>query len=59
VFGPGGFPITSARMGQEIAVYNEWRAILGDELSTRFLPEIYVFDDENMVFAMEFFGGEC
>jgi 5-methylthioribose kinase len=56
IFGPGGFPLTSARMQQEIDVYNEWRAILGDESQKRFLPEIYLFDNVNMVFVMEFFG---
>jgi len=56
VFGPDGFPLTSARMQQEIDVYDEWRKILGAEAG-RFLPEIYYFDKMNMVFVMEFLDG--
>ena len=56
IFGPDGLPLTSARMQQEIDVYNEWRVILGDEAEKRFLPEIFLFDAVNMVFVMEFFG---
>ena len=44
IFGPGGLPLTSERMVQEIAVYNEWRNILGEE--TKYLPKIYHFDSE-------------
>ena len=44
IFGPDGLPLTSDRMKQEIAVYNEWRVILGSD--TKFLPTIYCFDSE-------------
>eukprot|EP00929_Paragymnodinium_shiwhaense_P114950 TRINITY_DN83500_c0_g1_i1.p1 TRINITY_DN83500_c0_g1~~TRINITY_DN83500_c0_g1_i1.p1 ORF type:complete len:394 (-),score=136.26 TRINITY_DN83500_c0_g1_i1:436-1617(-) len=57
VFGPDGFPLTSARMQLEIDVYNAWRKILGPEGAARFLPEIYHFDKMNMVFVMEFLAG--
>lgn len=45
IFGPDGFPLTSARMNQEIAVYNQWRYVLGSE--TKYLPKIYFFDSES------------
>lgn len=55
IFGPGGLPLTSDRMKQEIAVYNEWRDILGSE--TKYLPKIYFFDTKMMVTVMEFLEG--
>lgn len=44
VFGPDGYPLTSERMQREMDVYAEWKALLGDELTSRYLPEIYYFD---------------
>ena len=44
IFGPDGLPLTSERMNKEIAIYNEWRDILGSE--TEYLPKIYFFDSE-------------
>jgi len=41
------------RMLLEVQVFKEWRAVLGKQAAT-FLPEIYGFDKEAMVFAMEF-----
>mmetsp|Transcript_48929 Transcript_48929/g.72728 ORF Transcript_48929/g.72728 Transcript_48929/m.72728 type:complete len:401 (+) Transcript_48929:56-1258(+) len=55
IFGPDGFPLTSARMQQEYDVYNEFRSILGDELGAKYLPTIHLFDKKNMVFVLEFF----
>mmetsp|Transcript_15991 Transcript_15991/g.19524 ORF Transcript_15991/g.19524 Transcript_15991/m.19524 type:complete len:392 (+) Transcript_15991:188-1363(+) len=55
VFGPDGLPLTSDRMKQEIAIYDEWRKILGDE--TEYLPKIYFFDTKMMVTSMEFLEG--
>ncbi len=52
IFGPDGFPLTSARMKLEIAVYNKWRDILGSD--TKYLPKIYMFDTSTMVTVMEF-----
>jgi len=46
IFGPDGLPLTSARMKQEIAVFDEWKAILGPELSSKYLPNIYLFDSK-------------
>lgn len=57
IFGPDGLPLTSARMKQEIAVFDEWREILGTDLSSKYLPKIYLFDTEMMVFVMEFLDG--
>ncbi len=55
IFGPDGLPLTSERMKQEIAVYDEWRNILGTE--TKYLPRIYHFNEIFMVTVMEFLGG--
>lgn len=55
IFGPDGLPLTSERMNQEIAAYDEWRDILGSE--TKFLPKIYFFDTKMMVTVMEFLEG--
>jgi 5-methylthioribose kinase len=44
IFGPDGLPLTSDRMNQEIAVYNQWREILGSD--TKYLPKIYHFDSK-------------
>ena len=46
IFGPDGFPLTSDRMQKEIDVYQEWKVILGDELSAKYLPKIYFFDSK-------------
>lgn len=54
IFGPDGLPLTSARMKQEIAVFEEWKGILGPELCAKYLPNIYKFDTERMVFVMDF-----
>jgi len=56
IFGPDGFPLTSARIQMEVAVLNEWRAILGED-ADQYLAELYYFDDENKVFVMEFLDG--
>lgn len=53
VFGPDGLPLTSARIGREVAVMKEWRKILGVQ-AHYILPKLHHFDDENKVFAMEF-----
>lgn len=57
IFGPDGFPLTSERMQREMDVYSEYKAILGDDLSKTYLPEIYAFDKKSMVVVMEFFDG--
>ena len=57
IFGPDGLPLTSQRMQKEYDVYMEWKKVLGEELSKKYLPEIYLFDDKNMLFVMEFFDG--
>jgi 5-methylthioribose kinase len=44
IFGPDGFPLTSKRMQQEMDVYAEWKTLLGDELSKKYLPTIHFFD---------------
>ncbi len=44
IFGPDGFPLTSERMQREMDVYAEWKALLGEELAAKYLPEIYYFD---------------
>ena len=46
IFGPDGLPLTSARMQQEIALFDEWRVILGTDLSSKYLPKIYLFDSK-------------
>jgi len=57
IFGPGGFPLTSRRMQLEFDVYTEWSKVLGPVLTRKYLPHIYNFDNERMVFIMEFFDG--
>jgi 5-methylthioribose kinase len=57
IFGPGGFPLTSERMQREKDVYAEWKTLLGDELSAKYLPTIHYFDKSYMVFIMEFLDG--
>ena len=52
--GPGGMPLASSRMLLEVAVFEEWKEILGQAAAARFLPEIYFFDNVNMVFVMEY-----
>ena len=47
IFGPDGLPLSSARMKQEIAVFDEWRTILGPELCSKYLPNIYLFDSKS------------
>lgn len=54
VFGPDGLPLTSDRMKQEIAVFDEWKTLLGPDLCSKFLPNIYLFDTKMMVFVMDF-----
>ena len=41
------------RMVLELQAFTEWRAVLGDQAG-KYLPEIYGFDKQSMVFAMEF-----
>ncbi|KAL7481903.1 hypothetical protein ACHAW6_007580 [Cyclotella cf. meneghiniana] len=53
VFGPDGLPLTSARIEREVAVLREWTDILGED-AKNYLPELYYFDVQNKVFAMEF-----
>ena len=44
IFGPDGFPLSSARMQQEMDVYDEWKQLLGPALALKYLPNIYFFD---------------
>ena len=37
----------------EVQAFTEWRAVLGKQAGD-FLPEIYGFDKNSMVFVMEF-----
>ena len=46
IFGPDGYPLSSGRMQKEVDVFNEWREILGPELSAKYLPTIHLFDSE-------------
>ena len=46
IFGPDGFPLTSERMQREMDVYSEYKALLGETLDKKYLPEIYYFDSE-------------
>ena len=46
IFGPDGFPLTSERMQREMDVYSEWKAMLGEDLSQKYLPTIHFFDSE-------------
>lgn len=57
IFGPDGLPLTSQRMKREMDVYEEWRVILGEELGSKYLPELYKFDAKWMVCIMEFLKG--
>mmetsp|Transcript_289 Transcript_289/g.712 ORF Transcript_289/g.712 Transcript_289/m.712 type:complete len:408 (+) Transcript_289:215-1438(+) len=57
IFGPDGFPLTSERMQREMDVYSEWKTLLGDELASRYLPNIYFFDKSHMAVIMEFLDG--
>lgn len=57
IFGPNGLPLTSLRMKKEHDVYIAWQGILGDELSSKYLPKLHHFDEKNMIFVMEFFEG--
>jgi 5-methylthioribose kinase len=57
IFGPDGFPLTSERMQREMDVYDEWKALLGAELTAKYLPNIYYFDKSHMVVVMEFLDG--
>jgi len=56
-FGPDGFPLTSDRIQHEMDVYTEWKNILGDTLSKKYLPNIYYFDRTSKVLIMEFLEG--
>lgn len=56
-FGPNGLPLSSDRMQKEYDVYMEWGRILGGKLRAKYLPTLYLFDDVNKVFVMEFFDG--
>lgn len=53
VFGPGE-KLHRERMELEVKVYQEWRQLLGAEVYSRYLPEIYHFDVSHMAFIMEF-----
>ena len=44
VFGPDGLPLTSERMNLEMAVFDEWKDLLGPELCDKYLPKIHYFD---------------
>lgn len=46
IFGPDGFPLTSERMQREMDVYADWKDMLGEELSKKYLPTIHFFDSE-------------
>lgn len=54
VFGPDGLPLTSERMNLEIAVFDEWKDILGPNLCDKYLPKIHYFDAKNMILVMDF-----
>merc|ERR1712238_376213 len=56
-FGPDGFPLTSDRIQHEFDVYTEWKNILGDTLTKKYLPNIYYFDRTRKVMIMEMLGG--
>jgi len=56
-FGPDGFPLTSDRIQHEFDVYTEWKNILGDTLTKKYLPNIYYFDRTSKVIIMEMLGG--
>jgi 5-methylthioribose kinase len=47
IFGPDGFPLTSDRMQMEMDVYEEWKQLLGPELSAKNLPKIHFFDSKS------------
>merc|ERR1712086_432847 len=53
-FGPEA-KLHRERMQLEVKIFTEWAAQLGGEAG-RFLPTIYMFDEESMVFVMEFMG---
>lgn len=44
-------------MQREMDVYAEWKTLLGPELATKYLPNIYFFDKSHMVTIMEFLDG--
>jgi 5-methylthioribose kinase len=44
IFGPDGLALTSDRMQKEVDVYKAWGAILGDKLTSKYLPKLYHFD---------------
>jgi 5-methylthioribose kinase len=46
IFGPDGFPLSSERMQREMDVYSEWKTQLGEDLASKYLPEIHYFDSE-------------
>jgi len=54
IFGPDGLPLTSERMKREMDVYDEWKAILGEELRGKYLPNIYKFDCKLKRFLLNF-----
>lgn len=54
VFGPDGLPLTSKRMNLEMAVFDEWKELLGPELCGKYLPKIHYFDATNMILVMDF-----
>ena len=53
IFGPDGFPLTSQRMQQEIDVYEEWKQLLGPQLSTKYLPP-KVLLEHNFFYSLSF-----
>lgn len=59
IFGPDGFPLTSERMQREMDVYDEWKTLLGDELSKKYFPEIYFFDSKSSIFFLSCFSCDC
>jgi 5-methylthioribose kinase len=44
-------------MQREMDVYDEWKSLLGDDLASKYLPDIYFFDKSSMVVIMEFLDG--
>merc|ERR1712086_176677 len=54
-FGPAA-QLHKERMELEVRVFRYWAEQLGPELTARFLPKIYLFDESVEVFVMDFLG---
>ena len=53
IFGPDGFPLTSERMQREMDVYSEWKTQLGEDLASKYLPNIHYFDGKCYADSLE------